>query len=241
MTANALPVAPPLIFLDDYIGSSDFPTNLTARTGALGARLGLPTQIDELGVLCPDVRKAADYLTAKYGSGPFFLGEGSPRDFTEAGAVKPFTTRIGLGYHKGVLIELAEPGVGSGIFTPAAPTQALTVHHLGFWARGDSLARLDRDGAEAHFADRLRGAGHRAHFEGVLAALGVLGRVTIFRTAEDTGGLELEFLDIRLGWRGGPKIRLARWLLELGARLQIRSGHRSLKVRSHHQLPPPAV
>jgi hypothetical protein len=229
-----------LILLDDYIGAPDFPANLTARTGDLGARLGLPTSVDELGVLCPDVRKAADYLTRKHGSGPFFLGEGSPKHFTEGGAVKPFTTRIGLGYHKGVLIELAEPGLGSGIFTPAAPTQAITVHHLGFWARGDNLRRADRDGADAYFIDRLRGAGHRPQFTGVLDALGVIGRVTIFHTAPQTGGLDLEFLDIRLLWPKGPKIRLAQWLLELGARLQIRTGHRSLRVKSHHQLPPAA-
>jgi hypothetical protein len=237
---TAMTTATTPVFLDDYLDAPDFPANLTALTGAFGDRIALPTRCEEIGVLCPDVRKAADYLTRERGSGPFFLGEGSPREFTEGGKVTPYTTRIGFGYHRGVLIELAEPGLGSTVFTPEVPSNRVLVDHLGFFARGDNLRRPDRHGADAYFLDRLRGAGYQTQYTALLSVLGLIGRVSIFPTAAETGGVDLEFLDIRLFAKRGPKIRLGRRLLELGARLQIRTGHRLLKIRSHHELPPPA-
>jgi hypothetical protein len=241
MTASVLTARSQPILLDDYISADDFPANLTALTGGFGARLGLPVRADELGLLCPDVRKAADYLTERHGAGPFFLGEGSPTKFVERGQLTPFTTRVGFGYHRGVLIELAEPGLGSTLFTPAQPSEQILVHHLGFFARGDNLRRPDRHGRDAYFLDRMHGAGYPLHVSAVLAVAGLLGRIHIFDTAAETGGLELEFLDFRLLWAGGPAIRLYPWMLGLAARLQIRTGHRTLKMRSHHQLPPPQL
>ncbi|HET9957898.1 MAG TPA: hypothetical protein VFQ61_25545 [Polyangiaceae bacterium] len=228
-----------LTLLDDYVQSRDYPRNVCHLLGSLGRRLGFPEAPDEIGVVCPNVLEASEYLTHQYGAGPFFLGSGSPKDFTEAGVVKPYTTRIGFGYLRGVLIELAEPGLGSNLFGRALdPRGRITLHHLGFFARGASLCRKDIRGRRAHFDDRMLGAGYRPGVTTRLSALGLVGNVTIFETGPETHGIGTEFLDIRLFGRRGIPFGLPQWLLELGARFEIRSGHRLVHLPADHELPP---
>jgi hypothetical protein len=228
-----------LVIFDDYISSDDYPNNLTALLGELGTRLGLPRVPDEVGVVCPNVLTAANNLVERYGAGPFLLGEGSPKDFDEGGTIKPFTTRIGFGYYRDVLIELAEPGLGSEFFGKALdPAGRITLHHLGFFARGDALSREDRDGNPAQFTARLRGAGYEPAVTTRLSAVGAVGNVTVFSTDKETNGIGTEFLDIRLFGRHGIPFGLPQWLVKLIANFQIGTGCRFLKLPAAHKLPP---
>ena len=228
-----------LVLFDDLIRSPDYPRNLVPLLGELGTRLDLPEAPNEVGVVCPSVLQAANHLSQTYGAGPFLLGSGSPTDFTEAGQMKPFTTRIGFGYYRDVLIELAEPGLGSNLFGKALDPQGrITLHHLGFFARGPKLRRENRSGTCTNFREHLGSAGYTPSVTARLPVLGIVGNITVFDTATRTNGIDVEFLDIRLFGRSGIPFGLPQWLVELVARFQIATGHRFLQLPATHPLPP---
>jgi len=223
---------PALVYLDDYLDSPEFPGNLGALTGSLGEKIGLRSRVDELGVVCRDVPALVYALEAKYPHmGPFFMGHGSPAEFREDGALLPYKTRVAFGYYRGLLIELAEPGIGSDLFRRAYDPERATIHHLGFFARGDQLERTEGN-AKVAFRQRLRDQGFTPHVQALVAVLGFFGRVTIFDTGPVTRGIDIEFLDFRAFGRNGIKISLPAWLLSLGARLQRALGHPVLELPS---------
>jgi hypothetical protein len=218
----------PLIHFDDFLNSPEFPDNLRALTQPLGEKLGLTCDVDELGVVCVDVPALVRKLEADYpGIGPFFMGEGSPAKFSEDGRLIPYKTRVAFGYYRGVLIELAEPGVGSDLFQRAFDPARSTIHHLGYFARGDELSR-----SEGKFAERLRAAGFEPHVRALVAVLGFFGRVTIFDSATATSGVDIEFLDFRLLGERGIYMCLPAWLVALTARLQRALGKPILELPS---------
>jgi hypothetical protein len=220
-----------LIFLDDYLSSPDFPDNLLALTHPLGETLGLP-RVDELGIVCADVPALVRELEAKYRQmGPFFMGKGAPTEFDDHGRTIQYETRVAFGYYRGVLIELAEPGTGSDLFRRAYDASRSTIHHLGFYARGDELERSDASVA-VRFADRMHEAGYEPAWRALVGVLGFFGRVTIFDTARVTRGVDIEFLDFRAFSRNGLKISLPPWLLAFSARLERFLGHPVLNLPS---------
>ena len=222
---------PALIYLDDYLGSPDFPDNLLTLSYPLGETLGLP-RVDELGVVCADVPALVRELEAKYRHmGPFFMGQGAPTEFDDHGRTIHYETRVAFGYYRGVLIELAEPGTGSDLFRRAYDASRSTIHHLGFYARGDELARSDGS-VSTRFADRMKDAGYEPAWRALVGVLGFFGRVTIFDAAAVTRGVDIEFLDFRAFSRNGLKISLPPWLVALSARLERFLGHPVLKLPS---------
>ncbi len=225
--AQASAAAQPLIPLEDFLGAPNFPDNVYELIGPLATRLKLPPRINEMGVVCTDVLKAAEYLEKKYeGMGPFFLGAGSPEEFTENDVPEPFVTRVGFGYYKNTLIELAEPGTGSNIFRTAYdPGGTITVHHLGFFARGDNLCVSSKTG-DRYYLDLLLGAGYTPRFRAVVDAYKFLGRVTVFDTVKETKGVDLEFIDFRLLSKHGPAVAFPPWFCSLAARVEIFFGKR---------------
>jgi len=220
--------APPLRYFDDYLNAPDFPRNFMPLTEPLGTRLGLPEHPDELGLVCANVEKSVEELQNRYpGMGPFFIGQGAPERFIELGESKHFETRVAFGYYRGTLIEIAEVGHGSDFFAPALdPGGRVTVHHLGFYARGNNLRRR-LNGETHYFADRLYGGGHRVLARALVSALGFLGRITVFDTTADTeGNIPIEFLDFRLLWETGIPVPLPNWALSAVARYQMKHGPR---------------
>jgi hypothetical protein len=195
------------IFLDDLLRAPQgFPQAVLGLARELRDQLGLPDVVDEVGVVCPDVVAAAAYLERTFaGMGPFLLARGEPRQFRQQGETRTFRTSVGFGYYQGVLIELAEAGDGSDLFATHLHPDRITVHHLGFFAEGDELVR---DGKA--YRPLLRALGHEPRWEALVGAAGVSGGVTIFDTYAATGGLALEFLDIRLlrDAGGGLPVRL---------------------------------
>ena len=224
---------PSLVYLDDFLDSAEFPANLSALTSPLGDAIGLRSRVDELGVVCADVPSTVYALEAKYRQmGPFFMGHGSPAEFQEDGKLIPYKTRVAFGYYRGVLIELAEPGTGSDLFRLAYDPARSTIHHLGYFARGDELRRKEGE-QSVDFRERLASAGFaQPHVRALVSVLGFFGRVTIFDTARATRGVDIEFLDFRALGRNGIKIGLPPWLLSLGARLQRALGHPVLELPS---------
>jgi hypothetical protein len=222
---------PPLIFLDDYLDAPDFPDNLSALTHPFGASLGLG-RVDELGVVCADVPALVHQLESKYEHmGPFFMGQGAPTEFDDHGRVIHYETRVAFGYYRGVLIELAEPGTGSDLFRRAYDPARSTIHHLGFYARGDELERSS--GSETvEFSVRLKDKGYEPAWRALVGVLGFFGRVTIFDTAAVTRGVDIEFLDFRAFGKDGLKISLPSWLLVFAARLERLFGHPVIKLPS---------
>ncbi|MEJ7677614.1 MAG: hypothetical protein WKG06_07050 [Segetibacter sp.] len=70
-----------------------------------------PSEVDEIGLICPNVLQAAELLESKYkGMKIFCLGSGSPRKFKENSKNVPFTTRVGFGFYKGVILEHSGTG-----------------------------------------------------------------------------------------------------------------------------------
>jgi hypothetical protein len=229
----------PSPFLEDYLDRADFAEALRALTGTLGDELGLPARVDEVGLVCPDVQAAALELERKWpGMKPFLLGEGSPTDFVEYDAPADFSTRVGFGFYKGVILELAEPGIGSQIFgqTPN-PEGKIVINHVGFAARGPTLTRTD-GGASRDFAPVMLEHGLKKRVDAVLSLLGIRGHIYIFETVARTHGIEVEFLDFRLLAEHGPKIRFPAAISGLVGWWQANVGPRLLKLDERQPLAP---
>jgi hypothetical protein len=226
-------------FLEDYLDRDDFGAALRALAEPLGSDLGLPARVDELGLVCPSVLLAAEQLKRRWPDmKTFLLGEGSPSTFIENGTEVPFTTRVGFGFYKGVILELAEPGVGSDIFgqTPN-PEGRIVINHLGFAGRGEQLSRTD-GGTRRDFADAMRAHHVNKRVDAVLDLLGFVGHIRIFETRARTQNVEIEFLDFRLFEDGGLKINYPAVLGGLVGWWQAHVGPRLLKLPAHHPLPP---
>ena len=220
-------------FLDDFLRQPNFKIALRDLARDFRSEHGFPIDCDEIGVVCADVEVAAAYLQDTYpGMGPFFLGEGGPKIFSQGGRERPYRTRVGFGYYQDVLIELAEPGEGSEIFDTHLDREngKITVHHMGFFARGDDLKIRVGDERRA-FRQILAAAGYDApQWEAQVAIAGVVSRVTIYETYDRADNLALEFLDFRLLGERGIKTKMPRGPMELLARAQIALGPRVLTL-----------
>jgi hypothetical protein len=221
--------------LEDYLAAPDFPANMLPLLEPLSRQLQLPSQINEVGVVCVDIVRAAQHLERKYKAGPFFLGAGSPDSFTDYGDPKNFETRVGFGFYKGVLIELAEPGTGSDIFRSTFdPGGKITVNHIGFYAKRDNLHWSSKD-ANRYFLDYMQGAGFTPRFRAVVDAFKFLGIVTVFDVAARTQGVDVEFIDFRLFTPGGPSVPFPPALCSLAARIEILLGKRVVNFPENTQ------
>lgn len=184
-----------LRFLDDYLQQADFQAALRTLAPDFRRNLGLPDNIDELGLVCSDVVEAADYLQQTYpGMGTFMLAEGSPVKFSNGGEEVQYRTRVGFAYYQDVLLELAEAGTGSDIFsTHLDPGGRITLHHMGFFSRGDE----HRIGG-TKYAPRLAEMGYAAPEWTARVLAGLTVHVAIYETYDAADNLSLEFLDFRL-------------------------------------------
>jgi hypothetical protein len=229
----------PSLFLDDYLDRPDFAESLVSLAGDVAIQAQLPARVDEIGLVCADVQAAAAYLEKNYkGMYVFFLGSGSPSKFKEHGKVVPFTTRVGFGFYKGVIMELAEPGIGSEIFGQTNIIgDKIMINHLGFKARGPQLTRQD-NGTTISYADKMREIGVTERVEAELDVAGIVAHIHIFETMHITRGVEIEFLDFRLFSVNGIKIAYPWWFLVLVGWFQKNIGPRFLNLKSDQSLPP---
>lgn len=211
------------IELKPFLDAPDFRLALRSIARDFREELGLPVDVDEIGVVCPDIEATAAWLEETYGAGPFLLAESAPWRFTDRGTDTRYQTRAGFGYFEDVLIEIAEAGTGSDIFgTHLDPAGAAIIHHLGYFARGK---RHTIDGT--HFAERMAAQGYAAPTWTAQVFAGVTGNVALYDTRDKLDDCVLEFLDFRLA---GLPIPYPRGANELMARLQKKHGPRVLHV-----------
>jgi hypothetical protein len=229
----------PSLYLVDHLDRDDFAESVASITGDLGKRIGLPARADEVGLVCPNVEAAARGLKARWPDmKTFLLGEGSPQTFVENGRDAAFTTRVGFGFYKGVILELAEPGVGSDIFSQSPnPEGRIVINHIGFTARDASLTRTDA-GREIRWADVMHDAGVPKRVEAVLKLLGLCGHIHIYETRALTHGVEVEFLDFRLFAPAGPRIGYPAFLAGAIGWTQRHLGPRFIDLRAKEPLEP---
>lgn len=183
-----------LVYLDDYLDQPDFRLGLRTLAADFRRRAELPLDLDELGLVCPDVVQAADYLQSKYPKmGKFILAEGSAARFDEGGKPLAYRTRVGFAYYQDVLLELAEAGTGSDIFsTHLASDGRITIHHMGYFSRGDQHRLNGHD-----YAAVLASMGYDQPEWSAKVAAGINVHVAIYDTYAAADNLSLEFLDFR--------------------------------------------
>jgi hypothetical protein len=217
----------PLVYLDDYLGQKDFKKALRPLAQNFRKELGLPEDLDELGLVCPDVVRAADYLQKKYpGMGTFMLAEGSAERFDENGKPLEYRTRVGFAYYQDVLLELAEAGTGSDIFSShLSPDGRITIHHMGYFSRGD-----EHEIAGKKYAPKLKALGYASPEWAAKVAAGMTIHVAIYNTYESAQNLSLEFLDFRLL---GLPVDYPKKAAEAFGEFQNRIGPRVLVVPGH--------
>lgn len=217
----------PLVYLDDYLAQKDFKKSLRPLAQRFRAEVGLPEDLDELGLVCPDVVRAADELQKKYpGMGTFMLAEGSAERFDENGKPIEYRTRVGFAYYQDVLLELAEAGTGSDIFsTHLAPDGRITIHHMGYFSRGD-----EHEIGGKKYAPKLKALGYTSPEWAAKVAAGMTIHVAIYNTYENAQNLSLEFLDFRL--LGFP-VDYPKKAAEAFGEFQNRIGPRVLVVPGH--------
>lgn len=213
-----------LILLKPYLDQPNFRHALRDIAWPYRASLGLSLDIDELGLVCPDVVEAATWLENNYeGMGPFFLAEASPIEFKRAGQDLPYRTRVGFGYYQDVLIELAEPGAGDTVFsTHLDPGGAITIHHVGYFARGKKLRIGDTS-----YVDVMAEAGHKAPSWHAKVFGGVTAHITIYDTYAQAENVAIEFLDYRVA---GIAVDYPRRAGEFFARWQKKHGPRIWEI-----------
>lgn len=177
-------------------------------------RCDLPS-IYQLGLVVPSVEEGARRLEQR-GIGPFFIAAGAPVFWKERGSFKPFKGKMGLAYHRGVQLELLEPGSGSDFYARALdPSGGIIVHHLGF---------LVRD-TDSHAA-RLSEMGYPVWVRGRISSLPLIIDFAYMDTLSETG-LIVEFLTWRfLGLRFTPRPAMFHAL----GRLERWSGKRSISL-----------
>lgn len=230
---------PPSLLLDDYLDRPDFAESFLTLAGAIAAKAQLPKRVDEIGLVCQDVERAAGYLQNKYKMKPFFLGDGSPQKFKENGKEIPFTTRVGFGFYKGVIIELAEPGIGSNVFGQTIATDnRIMINHLGFTARGTGLVRKNEYGKEVSYTEIMKNNGIPQTVEAELNIAGIIAHIHIFETMHLTHKVEIEFLDFRLFSINGLKLNYPPGLISFIGWMQEITGFRFFKLKEDQPLPP---
>ena len=164
-----------MVFFDDLLSADNFTLAVSRFAHEFREKYDLP-QLHQLGIVVPDVEAAAATLEER-GMSPFFIASGSPVFWNERGQDGQFTGKLGIAYHKGVEIELLEPGVGSSFYKACVdPDCSMVVQHLGFLVK-------DVDA----WADRLSREGYPVWVRGTIRAIPSTSEFAYMDTVEETG------------------------------------------------------
>lgn len=203
------------MLLSDIMSGSSFSERVQAIARETRNKLGINVPVYQLGVVVPDVVKAAAELEGS-GMKPFLLMAGAPRFWKERGSDGAIKSRIGFGYHRGIEIELLEPGTGSDFYRRSLEKQGRPiVQHLGFL-----VSDVDA------WAKKLTDAGYPVYVRGRLDA-GPLSIDFAYMDTEQEAGLILEFICHRLfGIRFRPPVGFQQFL----GRIEIKTGKRCIDM-----------
>lgn len=173
------------MFLETLLELPDFKETVEARIRPVRERFGLPG-VGQLGLVVPDVEKAADALMER-GIGPFFIALGAPRLWRERGQERRVQGKMALARYRGVELELLEPLDGSDFYTGSVDPEGRPVlHHIGFFVE-------DVDA----WADRLARAGYPVWVRGRLG-LGPLRTDFAYMDTVGDVGVVVEFIRWRI-------------------------------------------
>jgi hypothetical protein len=146
-----------MVFLEDLLNAGDFGGAVNGLARGFRDQHQLPG-IHQLGLVVSDAEKAADTLETR-GIGPFFIARGSPVFWRERERELAFSGKMGLAYHKGVELELLEPGEGSDFYRQSLdPEGRIVVQHLGLLVKDvdDSAQRLVNEGLAVWIRGQLQ-------------------------------------------------------------------------------------
>ncbi|MBU0993042.1 MAG: VOC family protein [Proteobacteria bacterium] len=121
-----------MILFKDLFNADDFSIAVNDIARGFREKFDLP-KIGQLGLVVPDVEKAAENLEAT-GIPSVFIAKGSPVLWKERGENRNFRGKLGISYYQGFQIEPLEPGEGSDFYCQSAdPCGDIVVQHLGFF------------------------------------------------------------------------------------------------------------
>ncbi|HPC39958.1 MAG TPA: VOC family protein [Spirochaetota bacterium] len=203
------------MLLSDIMSGENFVERVQAIALESRRKLGIDAPVYQLGVVVPDVVRAAAELEGK-GMKPFLLMAGAPQYWKERGSDGAMKSRLGFGYHEGIEIELLEPGTGSDFYRRNLEQKGRPViQHLGFL-----VSDVDA------WAKKLKDAGYPVYVRGRLGA-GPLSINFAYMDTEKEMGLILEFICHRLF---GIWIRPPARLQQLLGRIEIKTGKRCIDM-----------
>ena len=203
-----------MIFLVDLMSQPDFGKALDNIVPEYREHFSLP-DIHQLGLVVADVEKAALYLEEQ-GVAPFFIATGSPAFWLERGEKRAFRGKLGFSHHKGVELELLEPGEGSDFYRRSLdPAGRIVVQHLGFLV----------DDVDA-WAETLIAADSAIWVRGAIT-LGPAKTQFAYMDTEEKAGMVIEFISQRcFGLKWWPLDAV----FKVTGRLQKWTGKRSISV-----------
>ena len=203
-----------MVFLENLMNPPNFSNALDSLVPEYRAQFSLPA-IHQLGLVVADVEKAARYLEEQ-GVPPFFIATGSPAFWIERGDKRSFRGKLGISHHRGVELELLEPGEGSDFYRRSLdPEGRIVVQHLGFLV----------DDVDA-WADKLTAAGDTVWVRGAIK-LGPANTQFAYMDTEAETGIVIEFISQRcFGLKWWPLDAI----FKVAARLEKWSGKRSISV-----------
>ena len=173
------------VMLDDLFAAADFAGAANGIAGDFRRKYGLPP-IHQLGLVVPDVEKAAAVLENR-GIGPFFIATGSPILWRERDSDRGFKGKLGIAYHRGIELELLEPGEGSNFYRRSLDAEGrVVVQHLGFMVDDVDM-----------WAKKLVDAGCLVYVRGKLRSFPMSADFAYMDTERETG-IVLELITWRL-------------------------------------------
>jgi len=200
--------------LDQLLESENFESAVSGLAADFRKAHGLP-EVHQLGVVVPDVEKAASLLEDR-GLGPFFIASGAPSLWKEKGEDRRFSGKLGIAYHQGIEIELLEPGDGSDFYGQHLdPEGRPIVQHLGLLVDDvdEGAARLEEKGFPVYVRGRIK--------------TGPMATDFAYMDTMQEAGYIVEFISWKLA---GRPFSLPAWMFRLLGRIEKASGIRSIKT-----------
>lgn len=184
--------------LEDLLRGEDFSKAVNNLASEFRQTHGLP-EIHQLGLVVPDVEKAADMLESK-GIGPFFIASGAPVSWLERGEERSISGKLAMAYYHGFELELLEPTEGSDFYRQSLdPAGGIVVQHLGFLVKDvdDWAKKLSKAGSPVWVRGRLQTGPMKTDFA--------------YMDTMDACGIVIEFISWRVfGWYMKPPAGLFR-------------------------------
>lgn len=116
------------------------------------------SELDHIGILVPDIQKAADFYSLTLGIGPFQIFEINVTEEmlrgVTRGQCRPGRLKIGIAPKGKVNIELIEVVEGETVYKEFLDSNGSMLHHLGFEVADleQELAAIEARGVEVPFS-----------------------------------------------------------------------------------------